>query len=121
MRTLNKKRGSFEDAVIKSFDSFFEAVERGEPISVRKVKLDLEPRRYRPADIKQLRHKMNVSQAIFAQLLAVSVKTIQGWEAGATKAPGLACRLLDEISVDPRNWLQRRIAFHTPPIRNRAR
>jgi putative transcriptional regulator len=118
---MSRRRASFEDAVAKSFDSFF-AVKRGEPITVRNVKLDLEPRRYGPNDIKLLRQRMNISQAMFAQLLAVSVKTIQGWEAGVTTAPGMARRLLDEISENPKAWLRRRLEPFAPkPVPRRGR
>lgn len=46
------------------------------------------------AKIVSLRHNLKCSQAIFAKLLNVSVKTIQAWEQGARKPSDAALKLL---------------------------
>jgi putative transcriptional regulator len=110
---VNKRRertSRFGQAVIKSFEEFLGAAERGEPITARRVKLDLDPTPYTAAHIKRLRRKLGVSQAVFSQLMAVSIKTVQSWESGASLAPPMACRLLDEISFDPKGWMRRQWA-----------
>jgi len=108
MNAKNRRtKSGFGQAVIESLEEFLGAAERGEPITARRVKLDLEPKSYSVSDVKRLRAKLGVSQAIFARLMAVSVKTIQSWESGASAPTPMACRLLDEISYDPRNWLRR--------------
>jgi DNA-binding transcriptional regulator YiaG len=103
-------KSSFGKAVIDSLKEFIVAAERGEPITARTVKLDLEERTYNRQEIKNIRGKLGVSQAVFAQLLSISVKTIQAWESGASSAPPLACRLLDEVDSDPMGWMRRRMA-----------
>ena len=111
---VNARRGSprgngFGDAVIDSLRQFIDATERGEPMTARTVKLDLEPRPYDAEAVKSLRGSMGVSQPVFAQLLAVSPKTVQAWEAGRVKPPPLACRLLDKIRPDPVAWVRRQL------------
>jgi putative transcriptional regulator len=48
-------------------------------------------------EIKELRQKENVSQAIFAALLNTSVSTVQKWEIGKKKPSGIALKLLNII------------------------
>ena len=114
----HNQESGFGKAVIDSLTEFLDAAGRGEPITARTVKLNLEPRQYGPEDIKKLRKQLNVSQAMFAQLVAVSVKLVQGWEAGTHKPQPIACRLLDEISMDPQAWLRRQ--FSRAATTNRA-
>lgn len=68
------------------------------------------PRSYLPSDVRSLRDMMGASQNLFAQLVGVSIKTIQGWEQGV-RIPSMATRrLLDVIAEDPK-------AFHAKFIR----
>lgn len=45
--------------------------------------------------VQKIRHKIGVSQPLFAQLLGVSVKTVRSWEQGIATPSGSSCRLLD--------------------------
>jgi len=99
-----KKETTFGDEVMHSLNDFLESVERGEPITVRTVKLNLEPSRYSPQDVRRSRKKLGISQAIFAQLMGVSVKTVQSWEQGGRPVPGPARRLLDDIESNTEHW-----------------
>lgn len=47
-----------------------------------------------PTDALQARTRMTLSQAQFAELLGVSVRTLQEWEQGRTKPTGAAQTLL---------------------------
>lgn len=58
------------------------------------------PRSYTDADIKGIRGRLNLSQALFAQVLCVSTKTIQSWEQGLRIPNRAAARLLQVIE-DP--------------------
>ena len=87
-----KKETTFGAEVIHSLQDFFQSVKRGETMSVRTMKLDLEPRNYGAEEVKLLRAKLKVSQAIFAQLLAVSVDLIQAWEQGKSVPSPMARR-----------------------------
>ena len=104
------QKSGFGNAVIESLTEFLDAADRGEPMTARRVKLNLAPSQFAPEDVKKIRSQLNVSQAMFAQLMAVSVKLVQAWEAGTNKPKPLACRLLDEIRVDPQGWLHRQFS-----------
>lgn len=97
---------TFGDEVVNSLNDFFAHVERGEPITVRTIKLNLQPSEYTAEDVRCIRTKLGVSQAIFAQMLAVSVKAVQSWEQGDQTPTGPARRLLDDMNHDPKRWLQ---------------
>ena len=60
-----------------------------------------------------------MSQAIFAQFLGVSVKTVSAWERGDKKPSDLACRFMDEIKESPDYW-KRRLKTLVKPIRPAA-
>ncbi len=98
---------SFGDEVVHSFQDFFARVDRGEPITLRTVALDLHIQDYTPDEIRQIRLELNVSQAILAKLLGVSILTIQSWEQGTRRPSQMACRFLDEIAKSPDHWRQR--------------
>ena len=102
-----KEGTTFGDEVIDSLNDFFETVDRGDPITVRTVRLDLRPRVCRGEDVRETRRKLNVSQGVLAGLLAVKVKTVQSWEQGERPPTGPVCRLLDEMNQDLQRWLDR--------------
>ena len=47
---------------------------------------------YYPDEIKNVRSKLNASQAIMAKILGVSVRTLQSWEQGKRSPSGAALR-----------------------------
>lgn len=100
-----KKETTFGDEVLHSLNDFVGAVERGERITIRTLKLSLHPAEHGPDDVKLARRVLgHVSQAIFAQLFGVSVKTVQSWEQGERQIPGPARRLLDDINTNTEHW-----------------
>ncbi len=98
--------------VVESLSEFLDSAERGHKITTRTVKLCLEPRSYSASDIKQIRSSLNVSQAVFARLLAVSLKLVQAWESSANQPKPWACRVFDEIALDPPTWLGRQLQMY---------
>ncbi|MDO8312698.1 MAG: DNA-binding transcriptional regulator [Sideroxyarcus sp.] len=48
----------------------------------------------KPEQIKKIREKSRVSQAVFAALLNTSVSTVQKWEIGQKRPTGTALKLL---------------------------
>jgi putative transcriptional regulator len=48
----------------------------------------------RPIEIRRIREKSQVSQAVFAALLNTSVSTVQKWEIGQKRPTGTALKLL---------------------------
>jgi putative transcriptional regulator len=55
-------------------------------------------RSYSPLQIKALRKRSKLSQAVFAAYLNVTTSSLQKWEAGAKKPNGAALKLLDMVS-----------------------
>lgn len=54
-----------------------------------------------PAKIKRIRKSMNLSQAVFAQLLNVSTASVKHWEQGVREPTGPTKVLLDVLRRDP--------------------
>ena len=54
-----------------------------------------------PREIKAIRKKLNVSQAVFASLLNVATVTAVSWEKGRRNPTGTALRLLDLARKKP--------------------
>ena len=67
------------------------------------------PKLMNPKEIAKLRSSLKVSQSIFSEILNVSVKTVQAWEAGRRQPAQSALRLLEIIKDHP-EYLYRKIA-----------
>ena len=52
-------------------------------------------KRYSNDEIKAIRNKAGMTQAVFANYMGVSKKTVEAWELGRTHPTGPAYRLLD--------------------------
>ena len=57
--------------------------------------------RIRPEEVREIREKLSVSQAVFARLLNVPVVTEASWEAGRRNPSGAALRLLQIARKEP--------------------
>ncbi|MEM1353389.1 MAG: helix-turn-helix domain-containing protein [Planctomycetota bacterium] len=73
--------------------------------TIRTIDLKLEPEGYTGEEIRHLRETLHVSQAVFAELLCVSVSTVRKWENDTRTPPKMARRLFDEIRADPSRWI----------------
>ena len=63
--------------------------------SAKTVTFVIEPvKKYSNEDIKQIRKKSGMTQAVFANYMGVSSKTVEAWELGRTHPTGPAYRLL---------------------------
>jgi putative transcriptional regulator len=100
-----------EKEIIKRLEEFADVLKSGQAISdkftCRKVELELKPRSYSPALVKQTRNLLNASQAVFALFLGVSVKTVRAWEQGNNTPSDIACRFMDEIRANPPYMVER--------------
>lgn len=115
-KTSTKESTSFGEDVLASLKDFTERVAKGETITVRTVRLDLEPAKFTAQDVKRLRRALGVSQAVFAKLLAVSAKLVQHWESGEREPSPLARRLMDEVREDPNRWIGKIMRDHTSRV-----
>jgi putative transcriptional regulator len=109
-----KVRKSAGAEIIEGLSEFRDAIKGGEKIegrfTVRTVELDLQPllpKEYGPEDVKATRNRLCVSQAIFAQLLGISLKLVQAWEQGKRVPEMLARHVLDDINRNPDRWRDR--------------
>jgi putative transcriptional regulator len=86
------KKKTFEELL----DSVREAgaILRGEKRASRQMVV-------RPSGVRVIRERTSLSQAEFAQLIGVSVKTLQNWEQDRRRAMGPAAALLSIIEHDP--------------------
>jgi DNA-binding transcriptional regulator YiaG len=109
-RDKRRKTTAFGQAVIGSLSEFLETAKNGGQITARTVKLNLEPGDYGAKEVERTRERLGVSQAVFAQLLPVSLKLVQHREQGIRKPSPLACRMLDDINRDPQQWLQNHLS-----------
>jgi len=50
---------------------------------------------YSPGEIKALRERLNISQAVLAAIINASTDSIRKWEGGAKKPSGTALKLLN--------------------------
>lgn len=91
-----------------------DALATGRPLeeffTVRTVEIP-DPPRYNAKKVRALRKRMGTSQAVFASLLGVSPELVEHWEQGVRVPRPVACRLLDEVSRDPRGFLQRHLKY----------
>jgi putative transcriptional regulator len=106
------KEKSVGELIAEGFEEFADALKSdkktvAEKFTCHKVSLDLSPTPYSPARVKAARKLLAASQAVFAQFLGVSVKTVRAWEQGVNTPRESACRLMDEIHHDPEYWRTR--------------
>src|SRR5262249_49867134 len=73
---------------------------RGE-LTLRTTKVPTRPPAVAAKQIVALRRKLRMSQGVFARVLNVSVKTVQGWEQGERKPSQAALRLLQVMQAQP--------------------
>ena len=66
---------------------------------------------YADADVKAVRERIGLSQAQFAKMIRVSVKTLQNWERKRRSPTGPAAALLQIVASGPQVALR---ALHKP-------
>jgi putative transcriptional regulator len=74
---------------------------RGERHDLRTTVLPAPPRPMKKHEIVKLRQQLNLSQAVFASALNVSVKTVQAWEQGLRQPSDAALKLLTIAKKHP--------------------
>lgn len=74
---------------------------RGKRADLRITVLPAPPSPMSRSEIVQLRQELNCSQAVFARLLNVSLKTVQAWEQGVREPGDAALKLLTIARKNP--------------------
>ena len=82
------------------FDDLVQSLKEAKAISKGKTKAS---RRFEVAspDVKAVREQIGLSQSEFAQLMRVSIKTLQNWEQHRRNPTGPAAALLRIVSAAP--------------------
>ncbi len=62
-------------------------------------------KKYSNEEIKNIRNQAGMTQAVFANYMGVSPKTVEAWELGRTHPTGPAYRLLDILAAGKENEL----------------
>jgi putative transcriptional regulator len=75
---------------------------RGERDDLRQTVRIAPPRPMKKDDIIRLRQQLNLSQLLFADILNVSVRTVQAWEQGAREPSDAALKLLTIAQKHPK-------------------
>jgi putative transcriptional regulator len=73
----------------------------GERRDLRTTVLPTPPKPMKKHEIVKLRQQLNLSQAVFASVLNVSVKTVQAWEQGLRQPSDAALKLLTIAKKHP--------------------
>lgn len=104
-----EKRTAAGREIIAALTDLVEMREAGIPLAekyrVKTVEIK-EPGKYGAKQVRALREKLGVSQAVFAELIGASTVLVQKWEQGKRNPDGMARRLMDGISANPELWLQ---------------
>lgn len=75
---------------------------KGGIISRNSKLVDIKPaKEWSAADVKKLRHNLQLSQQLFADVLGVKLPTIISWENGINVPSGAASRLMDILAKTP--------------------
>ena len=69
-------------------------------VTVRSVEV-VPPPEYREHDVRRVRERLGLSQAVFANLIGASASTVRAWERGARKPSDMARRLLELAEREP--------------------
>src|SRR5947209_20214199 len=111
MMKESRKRSTVGARIIQGLQEFADVLEKKEPVTEKftcwVVELDLRPTPYSAERVRETRKLLNASQAVFARLLGVSVKTVCAWEQGKNVPMDIACRFMDEIRLNPGYWVKR--------------
>jgi putative transcriptional regulator len=106
-RPLNE----FDREVIEALAGFRDALRDRVPLetkyTVRQVVAVEPPPRLTPADVRQVRESLGLSQPVFADFLGTSPSTVRSWEQGQKQPSPMARRFLGLIAADPTYWAGR--------------
>lgn len=112
---MNKKsEKSVGNELVERLERFAKKLETIESVddlstflTVRKVKLSLSPANFSGDQVKAVRESLQVSQAVFADFLGVSVGAVRDWEQGINEPIGPVRRIMEEITNDLEGWSRR--------------
>ena len=102
-----KKKFDLGDEILAALRDTNRRLERGEPLTVRRVSFAGSVDKLAPKDIQAIRLELGCSQGAFAAFLGVPLVTLSSWERGKRAPSSMALRFLHEIKCDPAHWRRR--------------
>lgn len=104
MNNKTKKKFDLGDEVIAALRDTNRRLERGEPLTIRRVSFAGVVQKISPRGIQAIRTQLECSQGAFAAFLGVPLVTLSSWERGKRSPSAMALRFLHEIKCDPAYW-----------------
>ncbi|HEX6008123.1 MAG TPA: helix-turn-helix domain-containing protein [Burkholderiales bacterium] len=103
-KSTAKRAGRVERGIIEGLNDAI-AFERGDGnvgrvLTARRAEAAPAPT-FTKGRVIDLRHRLGISQPVFAQALNVSNDTVRGWEQGRNPPSGAAARLLELVEENP--------------------
>ena len=101
---MKRNQGKKNSAMFNDLEqSLSEALsyERGEKLSVRVSELPRPPKPLTAKQIRAIRQSFNVSQAVFARLINVSLNAVESWEQGVRHPREATLKLLTIVHKHP--------------------
>lgn len=100
-------KGNFGDLLLTSVEQAYNHARGKLTLSSETLELPKSPPNFSKTRIKKIREQiLEVSQPVFAAILACSPSTVKSWERGENTPNGATRRLLQLIEQDPRHFLQ---------------
>jgi putative transcriptional regulator len=90
----------------KHFDNLVKSVKEMKRHMAGKRVRGVRTTRVLVADVQAIRKSANISQARFAKLIGVNLRTLQNWEQGRTRPTGPALALLKIVASNPRSAIE---------------
>lgn len=89
------------DGLVESVQAYADHVTGGKKLTLKTHTILSRVSGVSPTQIKGIRKRLNMSQAVFAAVMNVSKVTAISWEKGRRKPTGPALRLLDIVRKNP--------------------
>ncbi|MBN2737540.1 MAG: helix-turn-helix domain-containing protein [Spirochaetales bacterium] len=97
---MKKGENTYFNSIMTGLNEALEFSKGNLPNITRRKVTILSIPKYNAVKIKKIRKSMKLTQSIFAEVLGVSVKTVEAWESGRNKPQGPASRVLQLLEMD---------------------
>ena len=107
VRRIEVTKENFGDLLLSSANEALDHARGKVTLSSESLELPAEPPKYSKTRIKKIREQiLEVSQPVFATILACSPSAVKSWERGENTPNGATRRLLQLIESDPAHFLK---------------
>lgn len=99
---MTKKKNEVFESILKGLNEALEDAEKKNKSlkRTRRYYSVVPIKKYTPKQIKQIRHKINMTQKELALYMGVSIKTIEAWEKGTNTPSGSSSRILTMFELN---------------------